>query len=163
MWPADLRQKTVRNFGLEGVAQATDEEIRKVIEEIVQQIAADEPADVRQALAGYLRQVPASIRRRLRRPADPSGTTIPPGLVLRKGEDLLPFLPARLPMFKPGDRPLPGVDWELDELLGVGGFGEVWKAHNPHVEGFAPVALKFCIDPQARQRLLPHEAEISTR
>ena len=145
---------------LEAVAQATGEEICEGIEEIVQEIAAAEPANVRQALAGYLRQVPASIRRRLRRPADPSGTTVPPGLVPRKGEDLLPFLPARLPLFQPGDRPLPGVDWVLDELLGVGGFGEVWKAHNPHVEGFAPVALKFCIDPQARQRLLQHEAEV---
>ena len=35
-------------------------------------------------------------------------------------------------------------DWVLDELLGVGGFGEVWKATNPHLP---PVALKFCLDP----------------
>ena len=145
---------------LEAVAQATGEEIRAMIERIVQEVAGGEPEAVRQALATYLRQVPASIRRTLRRPADPSGTTVPPGLVLRKGEDLLPFLPARVPLFQPGDRPLREVDWVLDELLGVGGVGEVWKAHNPYVEGFAPVALKFCIDPQARQWLLTHEAQI---
>ena len=116
------------------------------------------PADVRQGLNGYLRQVPATIHRALRRPDDPTGTTIPPGLELRKGEDLLRFLPTRLPRFKPGDRPVPSVDWVLDELLGVGGFGEIWKAHNPYVEGFEPVALKFCIDPLAQQRLLKHEA-----
>ena len=162
VWDAWGKGKSdeVHRAELEAVAQATGEEICEGIAEIVQEIVAAEPADVRQALAGYLRQVPASIRQRLRRPADPSGTTVPPGLVLRKGEDLLPFLPARLPLFQPGDRPLPGVDWVLDELLGVGGFGEVWKAHNPHVEGFAPVALKFCIDPQARRRLLQHEAEV---
>ena len=70
------------------------------------------------------------------------------------------ILPPRLPRFKRGDRPLPGVDWELEELLGVGGFGEVWKARNPHFDGIAPVALKFCLDPAAKEQLLKHEAKI---
>jgi serine/threonine protein kinase len=55
---------------------------------------------------------------------------------------------------------LPGVDWELVELLGVGGFGEVWKACNPHFDGVAPVALKFCQHAAARDRLLKHEAAV---
>src|SRR5262249_55117269 len=63
-----------------------------------------------------------------------------------------------MPRFKLGDRPLPGVDLELTQLLGVGGFGEVWKACNPHFDGVPAVALKFCRDPLAKDRLLPHEA-----
>ena len=40
--------------------------------------------------------------------------------------------------FQPGDRPLPGIDWELEEMLGAGGFGEVWKAKNPHFDAVPP-------------------------
>jgi serine/threonine protein kinase len=66
--------------------------------------------------------------------------------------------------FKPGDRPVPGADWELITLLGKGGFGEVWKAHNPHLPSQPPVALKFCLrlDEQAK-RLLRHEADMVLR
>src|SRR5262245_49457392 len=38
-------------------------------------------------------------------------------------------------------------------MLGVGGFGEVWKAADPSHEGVAPVALKFCTDPEAAKTL----------
>jgi formylglycine-generating enzyme required for sulfatase activity len=62
--------------------------------------------------------------------------------------------------FRVGDRPLRGIDWELVELLGAGGFGEVWKARNPHFDGVPPVALKFCLEPAAKDRLLRHEAAI---
>ena len=66
--------------------------------------------------------------------------------------------------FKPGDRPVPGADWELITLLGKGGFGEVWKAHNPHLPSQPPVALKFCLrlDEHARH-LLRHEADMVLR
>jgi serine/threonine protein kinase len=143
------------------LAQAPATAIRQETAQVVQAVAAGQPPEVQQALAVYLNQVPAMIRRSLRRPSDPAGKTIPSALRLNKPEDLLlPFLPPQPPRFKPGDRPLPGIDWELVELLGTGGFGEVWKARNPHFDSVPPVALKFCLDPAVKDRLLRHEAAV---
>src|SRR5437660_61495 len=76
------------------------------------------------------------------------------------GDFAAALLPARLPHFKVGDRPAGIGDWELEELLGVGGFGEVWKARNANLPD--PVALKFCLDPQAAA-VLRNEAALLGR
>src|SRR4029077_9767692 len=95
-----------------------------------------------------------------KRPNDGAGLSVPLMLSLRKPEDLLLFLPAPLPRFQPGERP-PGIRArELVDLLGIGGFGEVWKAKHRYFDGIAPVALKFCLDPAAKDRLRKYEASV---
>ncbi len=162
IWDAWNKETPDRQQKLAEVQQLAEQsagETRQLAQTLAQEVAADQPEAVRQAVASYLTQVPAMVRRSLKRPADPTGRTLPPGLLLGKPEDLLEFLPARSARFKPGDCPLPGVDWELVELLGVGGFGEVWKARNPMFDGVAPVALKFCMDAEAAKSLR-HEATV---
>ena len=106
-WHKDRSQDQMREE-VQQLASAPAAEIKEQAAEIVKEVAADQPPQVQQALVGYLSQVPGTVRRSLRRPADPTGTTVPPGLSFHKPEDLLPFLPARLPRFSPGDRP-PGI------------------------------------------------------
>ncbi len=142
------------------VAQLTPAEARRQAEAVVAAEADGQPPAVRQALTAYLAQVPAAIRQSQRCPADPSGRTLLFGLSLAKADDVLNLLPARLPRYQPGDRPNGIGDWELEELLGIGGFGEVWRARNPHLSD--PVALKFCLDPKAAQ-WLRHEAALLGR
>ncbi len=141
-------------------ANTTPAEARQEAAAVAREVAAGQPEALQLNLELYLAQVPAAIRQSLRRPADAAGKSVPAHFALQRAEDLLPFLPMRLPRFQPGDR-APGLgDWELVELLGVGGFGEVWKARHLYFDGIAPVALKFCLDPTARDRLLKHEATV---
>ncbi|HTU23004.1 MAG TPA: SUMF1/EgtB/PvdO family nonheme iron enzyme [Gemmataceae bacterium] len=144
----DCREEDLR-ADLQSLAQAPAEPIHQEVAAAVQAEAAAQPPEIQQALTAYLTQVPAAIRRSLRRSSDPTGTTVPATLALSRPEDLMPFLPSRPPRFRPGDRPLPGVDWVLKELVGVGGFGEVWKAVQEHKHDEPPRAFKFCCDQAA--------------
>ena len=106
-----------------------------------------------EALADYMRAFPPTVRQHLRRPSDPGGATAPEKLALYTSADLLPFLPPRVPRFRPGDKP-PGLDgWVLAELLGLGECSEVWRGENPDHPDHPPAALKFAVDPDTRDRV----------
>ncbi len=157
LWSKSKQDQRQKREEVEQLAVQSQTEARQSAAEVAEQVAGDQPETVRQAVAAYLSQLPNAIRQSQIRPQDPTGRTVSSQLRLSRPEDLLLLLPARLPRFKVGDRPAGVGDRELVELLGMGGFGEVWKAINPYMA--QAVALKFCLDPAAA-KMLKNEARV---
>jgi hypothetical protein len=146
---------------LQAVVQADMDQVRVEAQQIAQEVAAGRPeAEVHQVEA-YLTQVPGVARQSLRRPKDLSGTTVPADLNLADPIQLASVLPRRAPRFRIGDTVPHNPQWRFVELLGSGGFGEVWLVRHTFLDQRR--AVKFCLDPVGRDRLLRHEGEVVKR
>jgi TPR repeat protein len=113
-------------------------------------------------LSQYLAHVPQTARQSLKRPEDPSGRSLAAGFVLRGADDVERLLPQAAPRFSPGDSPPALRGWMLEELLGVGGFGEVWRARHPSFANLRS-AIKFARELSAGDRALLHEGNVLNR
>jgi hypothetical protein len=150
-----------QGIDLQAVVQADMDQVRVEAQQIAQEVAAGRPeAEVHQVEA-YLTQIPGVARQSLRRPKDPSGTTVPASLNLADPSQLASVLPRRAPRFRIGDVMPHAPQWRFVELLGSGGFGEVWLVQHTFLDQRR--AIKFCLDPLGRDRLLRHEGEVVKR
>jgi hypothetical protein len=102
--------------------------------------------EMKPELVNYMSAIPMTARRAISRPNDGGRPATLLSQVPQSENDLRRFIPLRPPRFQPGDQ-APGYDYQLDLLLGQGGFAEVWKAHHLYRTKQPPVALKFCLDP----------------
>ncbi|HEY8504180.1 MAG TPA: SUMF1/EgtB/PvdO family nonheme iron enzyme [Gemmataceae bacterium] len=107
-------------------------------------------------LAAYLAQIPAAVRRALRRPSDPDGDDVPEALSVEHGVDLLPFLPARPCRLRAGQKVLGVGDWELNEWVGNGSATEAWQGWDEARPEESPALLKFVAEPALRPELRRH-------
>jgi Protein tyrosine and serine/threonine kinase len=157
---ADFAQKC---RDLHALANIDEENLDDIVDAVVKQLGLAPRGEQTESTIGYLRLIPGTIRRHFRRPANPRGTTMPPGLPLRDGGDILPFLPGRMPRFQSGDRPWGIGDWELRDLVELEDDSEVWKAVNPRLAARPPVSLRFFTSPAAKRHVMGSTATVLDR
>jgi len=101
-----------------------------------------EPRDLSIALE-YLCSLPTSMSRAM--VLDLAGQRSMPATVSwDEAHTLLQLLPQEIPPYAAASE-LPGTPYRLEELLGTGGFGAVYRASSPTLQHL-PLAIKFCLD-----------------
>ncbi|MCE9565576.1 MAG: protein kinase [Planctomycetes bacterium] len=145
---------------IELLAQSSFEEARRAAVEAVKAALPHASVEDRIALELYLAQMPGAVRASLKRPDDGEGKTVPPGFAVKDSDDFARLLPDRTPRLRPGEPLVGKPGWALVELLGVGGFGEVWLARHRSMSALSG-AVKFCHQSHARELL--HESTLINR
>lgn len=136
------------------MASLAEADYQSHIDKMMEGLMRVQSVPFQQPLREYLSYMPVMIRSVFRRPSDPTGRTPPEKLDFYKPEQLLLFLPPRLPRFKPGDTPSGLDNWKLVELRGLGECSEVWIGEDPsQPPGHSPAALKFAIDEETKERI----------
>lgn len=100
------------------------------------------PEDKRVA-ADYLAAIPATVHS-IVVPDPDNGRMIAAPSTIAEEQVLYRFLPTNVPPFVVGSE-LPGTPYRLEQLLGMGGFGAVYKATNRFEQNAPPRAIKFCL------------------
>jgi len=141
-------------------AQLTFEEAKQAGLDAAKEATAD--PELQGHIERLITLVPASIRASLRRPEDPTGTSMPKGYEVHDEQDIVKLLPVRLPRFKAGDTPLWLRGWRLVEQVGAGGFGEVWKVQNMRASNLLG-AVKFSHGMTETEFSLLNEGDVLNR
>ncbi|WP_224365057.1 WD40 repeat domain-containing serine/threonine protein kinase [Hyalangium versicolor] len=109
---------------------------------------------------GYLSAIPSCVSHSLQPEARTGRLTLPPVPSAERLQQLLAVLPIDpLPFIAPC--PFPGTPYSLEELVGVGGFGAVYRA-TLSAEQYLPRAIKVCLNPSMRSSL-EHERALLDR
>jgi hypothetical protein len=102
------------------------------------------------AAVTFLASIPAAARRTLI-PDQRTGRSTCSARLLCDPNNLRELLPSDLPPLGPWN--LPRTPYCLEEIIGRGGFGVVYRAKNSSVQ-FLDFAVKFCLDPHMKQSLI---------
>jgi serine/threonine protein kinase len=121
------------------------DEARREAVEAVERLAPEADRADKELAVEYLTAIPGAVQRSLVRDRATGALTLPAAMAPDNSGSLLQLLPADVPPYPPGAA-LPDTSYRLDELLGTGGFGAVYKATDPSLQ-YLTFAIKFCLDP----------------
>jgi serine/threonine protein kinase len=138
--PAEARQVAVAEL-----ASMTSEEARKEARATLSRMAPEaRPEDLNFALE-YLSAIPRTMDRALLRDPATGACALPPTVTFDEPHLLLQMLPTDVPPYAVPTE-LPTTQYVLEQLLGSGGFGAVYRATTRSLQHL-PLAIKFCLDP----------------
>ncbi len=137
--PAGLQAAALTDLAELAPEVARSEVLAVLAEQAPQASEAD-----RQAVSDYLSAIPRSVRRSLLTGRERGGRQLPPTMSADDSRSLLQLLPTDLPPYS-APTALPRTDYQLEELIGSGGFGAVYRASSPSLQ-YLPLAIKFCRD-----------------
>jgi WD40 repeat protein len=133
-----------RQKAIEELAALSPSSADRIVGSALNRLFATTSPEDKKLAADYLTAIPTTTASVLVPDADSSGT-LPTSGSFREAV-LLRFLPTNAPPF-PAGAELPGTPYILDQLLGSGGFGVVYKASNRLEQNAPPRAIKFCLNP----------------
>jgi serine/threonine protein kinase len=144
--PAEGRQAAVAELAAMSPAEAR-KEAGAAFERLAPQAR---PEDVDFALA-YLSAIPNSIDRALVPDPATGIRSLPATLSFDDPNQLLQVLPTDVPPYAVPSE-LPNTHYLLEEMVGSGGFGAVYRATTRSLQHL-PLAIKFCLDPNLQPAL----------
>jgi serine/threonine protein kinase len=146
-WLAELqsRPQIDQQMALTQLATLTPDESRQAAKAALAQLLPEGSPEDQMVAFEYLATVPLAIRRSLMLDPTTGEPTLFPTISADTDNTLIRVLPADVPPFPIGTL-LPGTSYHLEELLGIGGFGAVYKARNRFEQNQPPRAIKFCLD-----------------
>jgi WD40 repeat protein len=118
---------------------------RREASQAIERLAADASADDKTVAVEYLSAIPLAVRRALIPDKETGKLVLPPTVPGDQERSWIRLLPPDVPPFPIGSE-LAGTSYQLEELLGIGGFGAVYKAKNRFEQNQPPRAIKFCLD-----------------
>src|SRR5712692_8546659 len=120
-------------------------ESRQEAAQAVDRFAPDASPEDKTLAVEYLSAIPLAVRKALVPDKDTAQLTLPQTFPGDQERSWVRLLPPDVPPFPIGSE-LAGTSYQLEELLGIGGFGAVYKAKNRFEQNQPPRAIKFCLD-----------------
>ncbi len=150
---------------LEEASECTSDIARKIAAEVLSEMKNVSSEKV-EAVLDIMSAVPSNIKQKIAATlshAKKNGTktylTLPVSAETSSSttreQFYLGLIPSRRPKYHAGDKVPYKPGWIMEELLGIGGFGEVWKIREKQTNMLQ--AIKLCLEPE-HQKLLQHEA-----